>query len=90
MKYIIITILIIIVFLLFALSPLYGEPEKEAINQSDTITQSSSTSARLEGPATAMPQKQAATTTEKWVPPGFKGPTGAPHIQGPTSPPPNY
>ena len=24
------------------------------------------------------------------VPPGFHGPTGVPHINGPTSPPPNY
>jgi len=26
----------------------------------------------------------------QWVPPGFKGPTGEPRVNGPTGPPPNY
>jgi len=35
-------------------------------------------------------QSQTASTTPKWVPPGFNGPTGKPHIIGPSSNPPNY
>ncbi len=31
-----------------------------------------------------------ATTTPKFVPRGFKGPTGEPHIIGPKDNPPNY
>ena len=31
-----------------------------------------------------------ATTTKKFIPPGFRGPTGEPHIIGPSGPPPNY
>jgi hypothetical protein len=30
------------------------------------------------------------SSTQKWIPPGFKGPTGPPHIIGPSGPPPDY
>ena len=31
-----------------------------------------------------------ASATPKFVPPGFRGPTGEPHVVGPSGPPPNY
>ena len=34
--------------------------------------------------------RQEEPTNDKWVPEGFKGPTGEPHIIGPKSDPPNY
>jgi len=38
----------------------------------------------------ASPPPTPTSSNQKWIPPGFKGPTGAPHVIGPTSPPPDY
>ena len=40
-----------------------------------------------ETPASASPTSPG---TSKWIPPGFKGPTGQPRIKGPSAPPPEY
>ena len=92
MKYIIPVTLIIVLFLLFALSPLSKEPVKESVNSTNAVPENSSAGAPLETPrtTTAAEKKQAATSTGKWAPPGFTGPAGAPRTQGPTSLPPNY
>ena len=46
--------------------------------------------ASLETPGATTTRAQFRSGSRQPVPPGFKGPTGQPHINGPTSNPPNY
>jgi hypothetical protein len=58
-----------------------------------TPTTVGGTTAVTKKPSTANPTSSgvpATTNTSTFSPPDFHGPTGEPHVNGPSSPPPNY
>ncbi len=85
MFYFISGIAVLTVMGIMVLAYFFPQPLHDASTSETDLSTPSST---LHPPATAAGPSR--FTPGQWVPPGFKGPTGPPHIVGPNANPPNY